>query len=138
VKGVEFSNIRQYLSKSQAQMARLLGVSLRAVQSYEQGWRNVPVSIERQILFLLSMKVTPILEIKPCWQKKECDPETRNKCPAWEFQAGHICWFINGTICDGKFQESWNRKIQLCRQCAVFRSLFPAFSGVKMSNSPIN
>ncbi len=47
----EFSQIRQYLVKTQSQMAKLLGTSLKAVQSFEQEWRSVPVHIERQILF---------------------------------------------------------------------------------------
>ncbi len=123
---IEFSNTRHYLGKSQVQMARLLGISPRAVQSFDQGWRKVPISIERQMLFLLSMKAMPISRIHPCWQKKGCDLKTRRKCPAWEFQAGHLCWFINGTICGGKNQENWNKKMQLCRQCEVFKPLIPA------------
>ena len=121
----EFSNIRQYLNKSQAQMARLLGISPRAVQSFEQGWRKVSASTERQMLFLLSMKAPPI-EIKHCWQIKKCGSKTRRNCPAWEFRAGHICWFVNGTVCEGRVQQNWNKKIQLCRQCEVFTSQFPA------------
>jgi len=35
-------------------MAQLLGTSLKAIQSFEQGWRNIPVHIERQMLFLLA------------------------------------------------------------------------------------
>jgi len=123
----EFTNIRHHLGKSQAHMARLLGISPRAVQSFEQGWRNVPALIERQILFLFYMKLAPTIKIKPCWQEKGCESKTKKKCPAWEFQAGDICWFINGTVCGGKIQENWNKKMQLCRQCEVFRSLFIGF-----------
>ncbi|MFH1488783.1 MAG: hypothetical protein ABII06_07765 [Pseudomonadota bacterium] len=38
----EFSIIRGHLGKTQAQMAHLLGVSLKAIQSFEQGFRKVP------------------------------------------------------------------------------------------------
>ncbi len=120
----EFYNIREHLGKSQAQMAQLLDISRRAVQSFEQKWRKVPALIERQMLFLLYMKIAPTKKIKSCWQEKKCDIKTKMKCPAWEFQAGHICWFINGTVCSGQVQENWNKKMQLCRQCEVFRSLF--------------
>jgi hypothetical protein len=33
---------------------------------------------------------------------------------------GHLCWFINGTICHGKVQESWSKKMTVCRKCEVF------------------
>ncbi len=39
----ELAKIRNYLGKTQKQMAQLLGTSLKAIKSYEQGWRNIPV-----------------------------------------------------------------------------------------------
>jgi DNA-binding XRE family transcriptional regulator len=50
----EFSDIRRCLEKTQKQMAQLLGTSTKAIESFEQGWRNIPVHIERQMLFLLA------------------------------------------------------------------------------------
>jgi len=38
--------------KKQNQMTQLLGTYLKTIQSFEQVWRNIPVHIERQILFL--------------------------------------------------------------------------------------
>ena len=46
----EFSRIRQHLGKTQKEMAQLLGTSVKAIQSFEQGWRSVPGHIERQAL----------------------------------------------------------------------------------------
>jgi len=116
----EFSRIRLSLGKTQVQMAHLLGVSPKAVQSFEQGWRKVPTHIERQVLFLLAAKKSPPQKAKPCWETLKCPVETRQNCPAWEFRAGHLCWFINGTICNGEIQESWQKKMKICRQCTVF------------------
>ena len=121
----EFSEIRGNLGKTQNQMAQLLGASLKAIQSFEQGWRNIPVYIERQVLFLLAMKRAPKGTKKTCWGIRKCPMETRRNCPAWEFQAGHLCWFINGTICQGEVQENWHEKMKMCRQCEVLRSIFP-------------
>ncbi len=56
MKKSEFSTIRRYLGKTQSEMAQLLGVSSKAIQSFEQGWRNIPVHAERQALFLLALK----------------------------------------------------------------------------------
>jgi hypothetical protein len=120
----EFSQIRQHLGKTQKQMAQLLGTSPKAIQSFEQGWRNIPVHTERQVLFLMALKCGQGKKARPCWVIRRCSDETRHKCPAWEFQAGHLCWFINGTICRDKVQESWQEKMNLCRQCRVYLNLF--------------
>jgi DNA-binding XRE family transcriptional regulator len=120
-----FSRIRRHLGKTQKQMAELLGTSLKAVQSFEQGWRNIPVHIERQVLFLLAMKRDREREHDPCWVIEKCPMEKRQKCPAWEFQCGNLCWFINGTICHGEAQTSWQEKIEECGKCEVFKSVLP-------------
>jgi len=52
----EFVHIRKELGKTQKQMAELLGTSLKAVHSYEQGWRRIPIHAERQMLFLFAQK----------------------------------------------------------------------------------
>jgi len=122
----EFSRTRQYLGKTQSQMAQLLGVSLKAIQSFEQGWRNIPVHTERQVLFLLTLERPDAKQSKPCWVMRKCPKELKRKCPTWEFQARHLCWFINGTFCQGKVQESWQKKMKICRQCKVFRNMLPA------------
>ena len=116
----EFSNIRHLLGKTQMQMAQLLGVSLKAVQSFEQGWRKIPIHTERQSLLLLALKGSRVNQKKTCWAIKDCPIETRRKCPAWEFSAGQLCWLINGTICHGEAQKSWAGKIKMCRKCEVF------------------
>lgn len=121
----EFSAAREYLSKTQSQMAQLLGVSLKAVQSFEQGWRNIPVHIERHVLFLLASKKSPHGGKRPCWVIRNCPAETKQNCPAWEFRVGNLCWFINGTICHGHVQENWQKKVRICRQCKVFRTMLP-------------
>jgi DNA-binding XRE family transcriptional regulator len=127
MESTEFSQIRQYLGKSQIQLARLLGISPKTVQSFEQGWRTIPAYAERQLLFLLYLK-RPKKNLKPCWEKKNCNPAERRKCPAFEFRAESICWFINGTICEGKVQDDWKAKIQICRKCEVFKSLIPVLT----------
>lgn len=120
----EFIAIRGYLEKSQTQLARILGISSRAIQSFEQGWRKVPSSIEKQIQLLRYKKATQNREIQSCWEITDCNAEARNNCPAWEFHAGEMCWFINGTICSGKVLESWNKKMTICRQCEYYNYLF--------------
>ena len=121
----EFSRIRRYLGKTQSQLAQVLGISYKAIQSFEQGWRNIPVHTERQVLFLVALKKASPEKDRPCWVVRKCPTETKRNCPAWELQAGYLCWFINGTICQGKVRESWQKKMKLCRQCKVFRAMLP-------------
>ena len=121
----ELLTIRHYLGKTQKEMARLLGCSVKAIQSFEQGKRNIPVHVERQVLIFLHLKKVPNVRYIQCWEILNCHTETRQRCPAWEFQAGHICWFINGTFCHGQTQEDWKKKMKMCRECGVFQTTMP-------------
>jgi len=98
---IAFSKYRKLLNKTQKEMAQLLGTSIKAVHSYEQGWRAIPVHVERQVFFLVSNRRDAPKKQKSCWTIKKCPPKQKKQCPAWEFKAGKLCWFINGTICDG-------------------------------------
>ena len=122
----EFVAMRKKLGKTQKQMAQLLGKSVKAVHSYEQGWRAIPPDVERQILFLLSRSGNGLRKRKPCWVTLKCPPDRKKQCPAWEFKAGKECWFINGTICEGKAHKTWQEKLEVCRQCEVLTPLFPS------------
>lgn len=104
-------------------MAQVLGVSLKAVQGYEQGWRNIPPSIERQVLFLIYQLRVPAGQQQPCWTEKRCQNHKKERCPAYEFNLGQLCWFVNGTNCDGVPQSSWQEKIAHCRNCSMFEWL---------------
>ncbi len=118
----KFSLARKKLGKTQKALAKLLGVSLKAVQSYEQGWRTVPVHVERQIYFLVvnKRKQEPTKR-KDCWNHKKCT--SKKDCPAWEFQAGHLCWFLNGTQCECTAEKDLKTKMEICRSCDVLSSL---------------
>jgi hypothetical protein len=122
MKEKEFKEIRKSLEKTQKEMAHLLGVSLKAVHSYEQGWRKVPAAVERQMYFLLSRKVSATNHAKPCWKVRKCGAAAKRQCPAWELRSGDLCWFINGTVCEGQAQKDWREKMNVCRSCEVFRS----------------
>ncbi|MBI9089490.1 MAG: helix-turn-helix transcriptional regulator [Desulfobacterium sp.] len=120
----QFKEIRARLSKTQKEMAQLIGTSIKAVHSYEQGWRRVPHHVERQLLFLLFRRNENNGNTEKCWDILECPQELRTQCPAWEFHSGDLCWFINGTICSGKAHKTWQDKIEECRGCPVFAKLF--------------
>ncbi|HHD63568.1 MAG TPA: XRE family transcriptional regulator [Desulfobulbaceae bacterium] len=117
-----FAKARAKLNKTQKELAILLGVSLKAVQSYEQGWRSVPLHVERLLYFLLVNRRTEgKSKRKNCWKDKKC--RIKKQCPAWEFQAGHLCWFLSGTRCECTVDKNWKNKMEICRKCEVLSSL---------------
>ena len=117
----EFSVARKKLGKTQKKLAELLGMSLKTIHSYEQGWRTIPAHIERQIYFLLINQRGRKTTLTPCWEKKLC--EVKEECPAWEFQSGHLCWFVCGTKCDCTHDTSQREKIEICKKCDIFTAL---------------
>lgn len=119
----QFQDCRLALGKTQKELSGLLGSSLKSVQSYEQGWRSVPSHVERILLFLVSRSRLNERINKPCWEQKNCPQETRGHCPAWELGAGEMCWFINGTICQGEVKENWEEKMQICYECKVLSDM---------------
>lgn len=130
MESIDFKDIRAKLKKTQKELAQLLGVSIKAIHSYEQGWRKIPHHVERQLLFLLSRTILKNgNNSKKCWDIIKCLDKKRENCPAWEFNAGDLCWFINGTTCNGQAHNSWADKMEECKTCKVFKSFFEQHKG---------
>ncbi len=85
----EFIVFRKIINKTQKEMAQLVGTSVKAVHSYEQGWRKVPAHVERQMYFLLARKMDT--KVKKCWTINKCPKEKKVKCPAFKFNSGNLC-----------------------------------------------
>jgi DNA-binding XRE family transcriptional regulator len=118
---LEFYKSRKKLGKTQKEMAELLGIALKTVHSYEQGWRAIPSHIERQVFFLLSNRKGIRKNTNPCWEIKNCG--MKEQCPAWEFQSGHLCWFLCGTCCDCTQGCTLEEKTEKCRTCDILKTL---------------
>jgi hypothetical protein len=117
----EFYLARGKLGKTQKQLAELLGISLRTVHSYEQGWRNIPEHTERYMFFLIINQKCRKKGITACWDLKNC--QDRENCPAWEFESGHMCWYIFGTLCDCTKDANNKIKVEICKRCEIFKNL---------------
>lgn len=48
---------------------------------------------------------------------------SKKELPAWEFQAGHLCWFLSGTLCACTAHKNWKEKMEICRDCEVLNAL---------------
>lgn len=112
--------VREALGKSQREAAQLLGVSIRAVQSYEQGWRPVPSTVQRLAgILLTAIRRHGRPAGSPCWKVRGCSPDTRTDCSAYQNRTGDLCWALMGTRCDGKEFRQWEEKVRHCMDCSV-------------------
>lgn len=134
----EFYNIRQELGFTQKELARALALSLRAVHSYEQGWRTIVPAVERNLLLLLMFqrKAKSKADTERCWEILNCPENMKARCKAWELDQGELCWYITGTICQNSNFNTWEEKIEACRQCSVFQKLFEKNGKHEKNDSP--
>lgn len=117
------ASIRKMLGISQRAMARLLGISTRSIQSYEQGWRAVPVLVQKLADFYLALKQRKVTaNKKPCWIILKCQPGKRDQCLAYQLDAGDLCWLVTGNRSRGKEHACWEDKLEACRECPVMKS----------------
>ncbi len=114
--------IRRALGMTQAAEAQALGVSIRAIQSYEQGWRKVPISVVVQLLVLLAAYRLSAVDGKPCWEVTGCPPNRRKQCPSSK-TGGRLCWFVSGRMCGGDNPDERNGDFGPCLQCPVVQQL---------------
>jgi DNA-binding transcriptional regulator YiaG len=121
---ISVREIRAELGLSQSELAGLAGISTRAVQSYEQAWRQPSELVERMLLLLVvAHRHGARLSRLRCWEQKECSPGVREKCIAHVTRQGHLCWFLTGTVCEGQRQKSWSDKLRLCLDCSFMQGL---------------
>ena len=122
----DLKSVRRALGKSQSEISELLGVSTRAVQSYEQGWRPTPVRVQQMAGLLLYLDWRKDgNNSAPCWKVQRCRPEKKAKCPAYQYKAGDLCWLIAGTHCRGIEQRSSEAKMVKCRRCPAMKEWLP-------------
>lgn len=116
--------IRAELGLSQSELAGMVGIGLRAIQSYEQEWRRPSEMVERMLLLLLiGHRNGSDLSNRLCWEQRHCPDCARSGCVAYVTRQGHLCWLLTGTMCEGPRRKSWDDKIGTCRDCSFFHRL---------------
>jgi signal transduction histidine kinase/HAMP domain-containing protein len=56
--------------------------------------------------------------ILKCWKVEKCD---KTSCPAYG-NTDVMCWFVDGTHCKVQPSGSFPEKLDVCRQCTVYKS----------------
>ncbi len=118
----DLPTIRKSLGLSQSEFSKLLGLSIRAVQSYEQGWRPTPPYVQKMAATLLYLNWRKTCKnARPCWKVNDCDPARRAGCQAYQMRAGDLCWLL-GQTCKHGSGRSADQKLHACRACPVTRA----------------
>ena len=120
----DLTAVREELRLSQSELAALLGVSPRTIQSNEQGWRKPSPALERSILLLLiAWRQGEDFSSHACHKTVDCDPEMCNQCLVHRSRQGHLCWFLTGNVCKGSRLCNWQDKKQVCGECLFLQTL---------------
>ncbi len=123
---IDLKTIRTELELSQTELADLIGVSQRTVQSCEQGWRKPSPALERAVLLiLLAKRHGPDFSGNICWDAMGCSEDERSACLVYQSRQGHLCWLLSGNVCQGKRLRTWKDKKAMCMQCDFFQKLIP-------------
>lgn len=118
--------VRARLGLSQSELGSVLGVSSRAVQSYEQGWRALPRPVATQLMTVLAIHGDHPDHFTPCWKITGCPEETRSRCTSFKISKGRFCWLMAGTACGGSKAAGQTKGTSPCVGCVVVRSLLDA------------
>ena len=113
-------HIRAILERTQAELAAALGISEKAVQSYEQGWRKTPVRVMMQLLVLLAIHRR--MDDVPCWDIVDCPHPRRDACPSHSIGKGRFCWFIAPEHCHPPTVDT-DKDVLPCMSCPVIQRL---------------
>ncbi|MEI6148131.1 MAG: helix-turn-helix transcriptional regulator [bacterium] len=115
-------HIRGILGRTQAELANAMGLSAKAVQSYEQGWREVPVRVMIQLLILLALFRKHTMDDVPCWEIRKCNPAHRSRCASFTMGRGQFCWFVGSRHCLPARRKRSGSFLP-CMDCPVIRRL---------------
>jgi DNA-binding XRE family transcriptional regulator len=111
-------NIREGLDLSQSELAKMLGISIRAVQSYEQGWRSLPAHVQCKTALMIFLNWRKDQKkVQPCWDIQQCPDEARSECAAYLLKAGDFCWLLANACCRGQKLKSFKARMARCTKC---------------------
>ena len=102
----EFKYFRKRLNKTQKQIAQLLGTSIKAIHSYEQGWRSVPVAVERQIYFLISRTKKDKTRTRNCWVIKNAPQIKKRNVRPGSFMPENFAGLSTGQSVRARIREA--------------------------------
>jgi DNA-binding XRE family transcriptional regulator len=114
--------MREAVGWTQSETAFFLGISKKAIESYEQGWRSPPHTVCKQMLALIALQKGYPRGFKRCWEIMRCSPAVRDSCFCARKLDGHFCWF---TCSANKHQcmEGGAEQLDCCIHCPVVKQI---------------
>jgi hypothetical protein len=105
---------------TQAETASFLGISKKAIESYEQGWRNAPDAVWKELITIAAVQHGYPKGSDPCWKVMHCSSQIRQACFCSRKMGGHFCWMTATTNCHRNHPEL-RRGMMTCVTCPVVR-----------------
>jgi DNA-binding XRE family transcriptional regulator len=121
--GRAMKGMRESVGWTQAEAAYFLGVSKKAIESYEQGWRHPPQTVCKQMLTLVALQKGYPKGYKPCWEIMRCSPAVRDACFCARKLNGHFCWMTCSANCHQHLDGEKTEKVACCFHCPVVKQL---------------
>jgi len=115
-------DIRQTLGRTQAELAKALGVSEKLLEDYETQTKALPTRVLLQLLVLLALHRRQSMADTPCWEITHCRQEVREQCACFTVGHGQLCWFIGRKTCV-QFNPAAKDDILPCMSCEVIKRL---------------
>lgn len=94
-----FHRLRETMGWSRRETATILGLSRKAVESYELGWRKVPARVWKQALTLAAIQRKYPMGTKPCWELTRCHEQVSKGCLCRKLTDGRFCWMTVSQCC---------------------------------------
>jgi DNA-binding XRE family transcriptional regulator len=121
---IALKHLRSVMDWTQAEAASFLGISKKAIESYEQGWRNVPENLWKGLLTLVAVQKNYPRRFKRCWEIMGCEPGLRKTCFCCEKMDGKFCWMTATTNCHVNHPEL-KKGLMTCLCCPVVHQFLP-------------
>ena len=120
-----FRDLRSRMQWSRGEVASFLGVSRKAVESYEQGWRAVPDRVWKQLITTVALQHEyPLRQHSRCWELTGCPRTIRDECFSYQKMHGHFCWMTATNNCR-KAHLGAERGYLECVNCPVTLQFLP-------------
>lgn len=111
---------------SRVEVASFLGVSKKAIESYEQGWREIPDRVWKQLITTAAVqKEYPLRIHGRCWETTDCPPSIRDTCYSYRKMHGHFCW-LTATNCCRNAHLGKHTGYLACMDCPSTRQFLPS------------
>ena len=123
-----FHCLREAMGWSRVETAAILGLSRKAVESYELAWRKVPDRVWKQALTVAAIQRKYPLGTLPCWELTQCHEEVSATCLCRKLTDGRFCW-MTVTKCCRQARRGEDMGFKQCLSCPVVRQFVQVGAG---------